>query len=260
MYPVIVCIAKKEERYIEEFVQYHLALGFSHIYLYDNEDEPTYATLLHNYKEYITVFHLPHNTYIKPVQYHALDLFTSKVLPKSPATHVTHIDIDEFIVLKKHKTIGDFIDEYIVGDCQAIAMNWRIFGSSGKTEQSNEPVTQRFTMCGEKGNPYVKVLFKKDAFLGFGDCHYIWLTHGHTKTTHGTIVSGSTNHDIDFSVIQLNHYKCKTLPEFRYIRTRQRADVKGNIREDVDSSFKKWDCNEVEDLYAYTFAKSIPLF
>jgi hypothetical protein len=260
MYPVIVCIAKKEKDYIEEFIQYHLGLGFSHIYLYDNEDTPTYASLLQKYTEFITVFHLPFNTYTKPVQYHALDIFTKTVLPTSPATHVAHIDIDEFIVLKKHRTIREFAKEYFVDTCEAIAMNWRAFGSSGKTEQTAEPVTQRFTMCGEKGNPYVKVFFKRESFMGFGDCHYVWLNRGYTKTTSGTIVSGSTNHDIDFSVIQLNHYKCKTLPEFRYIRTRQRADVKGDIRENVETSFKKWDINEVEDLSAYRFAKSIGIF
>jgi hypothetical protein len=32
MNPVIVCIAKKEHKYIEEFVKYHLALGFKYIY------------------------------------------------------------------------------------------------------------------------------------------------------------------------------------------------------------------------------------
>jgi hypothetical protein len=28
MFPVIVCIAKKEKDYIEEFIKYHLKLGF----------------------------------------------------------------------------------------------------------------------------------------------------------------------------------------------------------------------------------------
>ena len=46
MYPVIVCIAKKEQDYIEEFVKYHLHLGFKHIYIYDNEDIPTYENML----------------------------------------------------------------------------------------------------------------------------------------------------------------------------------------------------------------------
>ena len=35
---VIVAIAKMEQDYIEEWVKYHLHLGFDQIFLYDNED------------------------------------------------------------------------------------------------------------------------------------------------------------------------------------------------------------------------------
>ena len=51
-YPVIVCIAKREHDYIEEFVKYHIGIGFKHIYLYDNEDVPTYESFLQNYKDF----------------------------------------------------------------------------------------------------------------------------------------------------------------------------------------------------------------
>ena len=34
MYPVIVCIAKKEHDYIIEFVKYHLNLGFKHMIVF----------------------------------------------------------------------------------------------------------------------------------------------------------------------------------------------------------------------------------
>ena len=61
MNPVIVCIAKIESNYIEEFVKYHLALGFSTIYIYDNEDNPTYESLLCGYANKVKVIHLPYN-------------------------------------------------------------------------------------------------------------------------------------------------------------------------------------------------------
>lgn len=172
-------------------------------------------------------------------------------------THVAHIDIDEFIVLKKHDNICDFISEYIIHDCQGIAMNWRFFGSSGKTEKTDEPVTLRFTMCESKGNIHIKTLFRKEYFVRFCTCHDIALSAGHIKTTTGSIIQGSFNHHlIDFSVIQLNHYKSKTLPEFRYIRSRGRADVVGgDLNEDVERSFNLFDINEVEDLTAYNFYK-----
>ena len=253
MYPVIVCIAKKEHDYIEEFVKYHLAIGFKRIYIYDNEDTPTYETMLHKYKDNIKVIHLPFNNYIKPVQYTALDHFVEEYLFTTNITHVAHIDIDEFIVLKKHENICDFINEYIVGDCQGIGMNWRFFGSSGRTEKTNEPITIRFTMCEKKGNVHIKTLFKKDKFVRFENCHSVVFSSGYTKSTNNAIINGAFNNNIDFDVIQLNHYKCKTLPEFRHIRTRQRADVKGNINENVDEIFKHFDINEIEDLYAYNF-------
>ena len=257
MYPVIVCIAKKEHDYIEEFVKYHLALGFKYIFLYDNEDIPTYELMLHKYKNNVKVIHLPFNNYKKPVQYVALENFIKNYLFTPAITHVAHIDIDEFIVLKKHENICDFIKEYIVGDCHGIGMNWRFFGSSGRTEKTNEPNTSRFTMCEKNGNKHIKTIFKKDNFLGFNQCHSVKFSHGYTKSTNNTIINGPFNDNIDFDVIQLNHYKCKTLPEFRYIRTRQRADVKGIINENVDQHFKIYDINEVEDLHAFNFYKKI---
>jgi hypothetical protein len=257
MFPVIVCIAKLESDYIEEFVRYHLSLGFKHIYLYDNEDVPTYEKLLYKYKENITVIHLPFNNYIKAVQYTALDDFIAKYLFTTNITHVAHIDIDEFICLKKHNNICDFINEYIIDDCQGIGMNWRFFGSSGKSEKTNEPLTIRFTKCEQNGNKHIKTLFKKDNFLRFGTCHDVILSKGHIKSTNKSIINGPFNNNIDFEVIQLNHYKCKTLPEFRYIRTRQRADVKRSDHENVDETFKLWDINEIEDLTAYNFYKKI---
>jgi len=257
-FPVIVCIAKKEHDYIEEFVKYHLALGFKRIYLYDNEDVTTYKKLLHKYKDSIIVEHLPHNNYPIPVQYMALTKFVNTKLNLSKEiTHVIHIDIDEFIALKKHNNICDFINEYIVGDTQGIGINWRFFGSSGKTEKTNEPVTLRFTMCENSANQHIKTLFKRDHFKKFDTCHHVTLNQGkgHIKSTNGRIIEGPFNPSGDLSVIQLNHYKCKTLPEFKYIRTRLRADIKGPINEDIDANFKIYDINEVEDLTAHDFYK-----
>jgi hypothetical protein len=254
MFPVIVCIAKKESDYIEEFVKYHLALGFKHIYLYDNEDTPTYATILQKYKEDVSVIHLPHNHYHKPVQYIALDDFVVNYLFKcNHITHAAHIDIDEFIVLKKHNNICDFISEYIVGDCEGIGMNWRHFGSSGQTEQSIEPITMRFTMCSQNGNPHIKTLFKKDNFLSYTTCHAVELKNGYIKSTNKTIINGPFNPNPDLSIVQLNHYKCKTLPEFKYIRTRGRADLLYQENENVEEAFKACDYNEIEDLTASNF-------
>jgi hypothetical protein len=255
MFPVIVSIAKKERDYIEEFVVYHLKLGFKHIYLYDNEDTPTYECLLNKYKEYITFIHYPFNNYDKPVQYKALDHFVHNYLHKDNITHVLHIDIDEYVALKKHDNISDFINDYIVNDCEGIGINWRFFGSSKKSEKTNEPNTIRFTMCQSHFDQHIKTLFKKDNFVKFETVHDITLKSGYIKATNNNIINGSFSQNGDISVIQLNHYKSKTWPEFEQIRKRFRADMQGPLNEDVAHSFKCCDINEVEDLTAHNFYK-----
>lgn len=258
MFPVIVCIAKKEHDYIEEFIKYHLAIGFSHIFIYDNEDIPTYASLLHKYSESITVFHLPgkHMNHM-PIQYVALFHFTRNIMNSPTITHVLHIDIDEFVVLKKHANIGSFIREYIVGDCVGIGINWRLFGSSNLIEKSDEPATLRFTMCEKAGNVHIKTLFDKRYCVKYNTPHDITLRSGHIRNTEGSNIIGPFNHDIHFSVIQLNHYKSKTLPEFRSIRERGRADEHETVPENVDENFRQYDVNEVHDYTAKEFYTNV---
>lgn len=252
--PVIVCIAKLESNYIEEFVKYHIVLGFHKIIIYDNEDTPIYEKLLKKYKDFIFVIHFPgyHKQY--PAYYH----FINNYLYNTNITHVAFIDIDEFIVLKQHTNIKDFIRDFIKDDCQGIAMNWRFFGSSGLIEPSNIPNTIRFTKCQMNGNPHIKTIFKKDYFNKLNTCHDIILYNGCVKTTADDIVMGPFNYKIDFTYVQINHYKCKTLKEYRYIRSRGRSDIpmtEENYNPDID--FIKYDLNEITDLIAYNFYNNI---
>jgi hypothetical protein len=258
IYPVIVAIAKLESAYISEWVKYHLALGFKNIYLYDNEDHPTYDKLLNN--ERVIVNHLPGQV----KQSEALTHFINNYMHNGIITHVAHIDIDEFIVLKKHNSISDFISEYIVGNCAAITMNWRFFGDSGLTINTGEPVTQRFTMCALNANNHFKTIFNVKYFDKFWNVHSIKTHKGkYIKSTNGAIILGnkfsygkSKNKEIDISVIQLNHYKSKTFSEFKYTRTRGSADLH-IINEDVEGNFNNFNINEIEDLSAHNFYKSL---
>ena len=262
--PVIICIAKYEQDYIEEFVRYHLHLGFDKIYLYDNEDVPTYGEQLSKFGNNVIVNHLPGKNYPTPPQYHTFNHFVTNYMYYTDLTHVCHIDIDEFIVLKKHKNIKDFIKEYIYDGannvmCSGICMNWRFFGCSDKTENTKEPITQRFTKCEEKGNLQVKTIFNKQFYKSFPNPHYIFVnnTNYPLKTVAGKIMNGPYNEDIDFSVVQINHYKSKTLEEFKYIRSRGRADLHVNPHEDVVANFNLYNKNEIEELTAYNFYKNI---
>lgn len=257
----LVCIAKTESKYIEEFVQYHLKLGVDYIFVYDNEDVPTYRHLLSKYKQ-VYVKHLPGKKFVGGPQTKALYDFTRGIMQNDLITHVAHIDIDEFIVLKKHKHIHDFIRSYIKTNnnnikCAGIGMNWRFFGSSGHSTYENIPVTQRFTKCAKYLNHHIKTLFNKKYFRKYNECHSIQTTHSEYPilSTSGKLITSAFNKETENDVIQLNHYKCKTLEEFKEIRKRGRADIPTLIETDkqIVNSFNVHDINEMEDKTAYNF-------
>jgi hypothetical protein len=272
--PVIVAIAKFEQDYIEEWVKYHLALGFDFIYLYDNEDIPTYNKILTKYANKMKIIHCPGNNFKKPIQYKILDDFNNNYMHKDNITHVIHIDIDEFICLKIHSNIKSFINEYFIDDCAGIGIQWKIFGDSNNIKKSKEPVTQRFTMCQQMGDIHIKTLFSVadiNPKIPFKTVHNVnTVNNKHIKTTNGLILSNIYNLLPDTSIIQLNHYKCKTFEEFKYTRTRGRADLNKirlyilslsikNKRELFDTKyiFDQYNYNEVEDLTAKKFYQKL---
>jgi hypothetical protein len=259
---VIVAIAKMEQDYIEEWVKYHLHLGVDKIFLYDNEDVPFYEKFLQKYSDKLKVFHLPGNNYNKGVQYIALDDFTGNHMLKDGITHVAHIDIDEFIVLKKHSSIQEFVREYIKDGCGGIGMNWRLFGDSGLKTQTEKSVLNRFTKTQLIGNQHIKTIFDVKCFKDFIQCHSIQPLPGYNiLSTDGRIIQGAFNKEPNLDVIQLNHYKSKTFEEFQEIMKRGRAGKKigdpRNIVKNIKEFFDIHNKNEIEDMWAYNVWQSI---
>ena len=275
--PVIVAIAKLEIYYIEEWVKYHLALGFDYIYLYDNEDLPTYNKILIKYANKIKIIHYPGNNFEEPVQYKILEDFNNNYMHKNNITHVIHIDIDEFICLKVHSNIKNFIKEYIIYDCAGIAINWVHFGSSNRIKKETSiPVTQRFTMCQKKPDQHFKTLFSVvdiNPDNPFRTVHNVnTINNKYIKSTNGLIIQDIYNPLPDTNIIQLNHYKSKTYKEFKNTRIRGRADLNKvkkyilsltipkqqyNALFNIDYIFNMTNINEVEDLTAKIFYQKL---
>jgi hypothetical protein len=268
--PVIVAIAKQEKDYIEEWVRWHIAIGFDHIYLYDNEDVPTYKQHLERYHQYLTVVHMPRNNFVKGVQYLAVDHFKHHFMNSNNNTHVSHIDIDEFIVLQKSFNIKEFIDQFLVGDCGAVCMNWRLFGDSyHKTDDIDQSVITRFTHRQKKGDKLFKSLWKISAFKYMKNVHCVSLKEPYkTKNTNNHIVPGTYNRKLHFDFIQINHYRSKTFNEFCRRLSILRADrpkAKQSTKKVADFTyikkrFDKLNRNEEQDLTALNYIPIVDNF
>jgi hypothetical protein len=200
---VICSIALNEELYIDEWIKYHLALGFSKIYIYDNSDN---NILQSKQTDCVIISHFPG----KKRQLEAYDFFVIQY--KTKHKWVAIIDIDEFIVLKQHKSIMDFLNMY--NYYESIALNWKMFGTAHQIEYSPNPVTERFYLCSNKVNTHVKCITQIEHIKINISSHYPQLKKGSFYDPSRTIVSPPF-HNGSYDIACIHHYYTKSVEEFR---------------------------------------------
>ena len=94
---VVCTIQTKEEAYIDEWVDYHLAIGFKMIYIYDNSDN--YDLRSWGNQRFLDNIRVKHFPGINKQLLANVDC--AKRAEKDGATWAAFFDIDEFLLLKK---------------------------------------------------------------------------------------------------------------------------------------------------------------
>jgi hypothetical protein len=197
----LVCIAKDEDNYIQEWIKYHKEIGFDDIFIYEN-----------NWRSGIN------QTNVKTIpfdgscmQLRAYNDFIQK--KKGQYDWAAFIDVDEFISLKKHSDIKKFILEHgKIG--HGIAINWVIFGNNNhdQVKDNNYSVIDRFTKCLKDPSGHIKSLLKLSTNkIRMNNCHH---PNNIIVDTNKVLVSGPFNVNGPTDVIQLNHYLYKTREEY----------------------------------------------
>lgn len=257
----LFAMAKMEQPYIDEWVKYHLGIGFDKIYLYDNETQPTYHKMLEKYGNKVFVKHFPGMAKKGGMQNIVIFHFTLNYAKNH--NYIMHIDVDEFFCLRRHKSVKDLTKEFIKPDTAALAFNWVFFGSNNLKEKDNRPVTERFTKCQKGVNKHIKLLVDTKKLKLYRGCHFIFSIPGtYTKDTSGKIIRDLFNENGDNSIGQINHYKVKSEEEFNKIVKRPRPDaVIGDTqkmwRTNFNDEFPKYNFNEIEDLTAMKLFKNL---
>lgn len=258
--PLLCAIAKDEGAYVREWVGHHLRIGFSRVVIYDNDstDGGVRAALGAGYDREVTVRAWTTQPGTPP-QRPAYD----DCLARDGDRHgwVMFLDIDEFLNLKRHDTVSEFLRDYDAFD--GVAVHWRLFGSSGLSENDGRPVLERFVRASHltfTPNAHVKTIFRPSAVLG-ADVHSPRFKYdGKLVNTEGEplVVTPNASHSpVRTGRAQVNHYFTKSRAEFRLKRLRGRADIAsmedGTRR--ADSEFQIYDRNEEEDLSILRFGR-----
>lgn len=212
---VICAIALNEDRYIDEWIQYHLKLGFYHIFIYDNSDN---YVLRNRKSERVSVIHYPGKT--KQLEVYQVFVLNYRLKFKWAA----FIDIDEFIVLKKHKSIMELLNAY--QDCDALALNWIMFGTSHETTYRNEPVTKRFQRCSREVHYHFKSICQLLHIQNYLSPHLATLSpNRYTMDTQRNKINSYEHYNGPTDIACIHHYYTKSEQEFREKLERGRADI-----------------------------------
>lgn len=218
----VVAIMKCEGPYLKEWLDYHLAAGVDHFYLYDNDSPDNQAEVAKPYVEagLVDYFPFPGKAMQVPAYRDAHARF------KFQCRYMAFIDLDEFIYPKFNKVDGrgysiiEVVDEILSHNPNAagLAIHWHMFDSNGqKTADYSRNVLERFIHCATNIAPVVKTIanprridsFHSTAvhimryfkgFLGLDENLNIVKTFNPTPATAEKIV--------------INHYQCKSLEEY----------------------------------------------
>jgi hypothetical protein len=215
-------IIKNENKYLKEFVEHYLKLGFNKIYLYDNNDIEG-ETPIDVISEYIdNGFVIYHNFRGKKVC--QLEAYNDCYKRYSVDNDwIAFFDADEFLELTRHDNISSFVAQDIYNKYNAIKINWLCYGDNGHLKYEDKPVQERFTKPTIRENNYylgVNINYYIKSIIRCKNLKCVWDKNVHIPT--GVICCDSLGRTSlptmynkpTYNDIALKHYITKSLEEY----------------------------------------------
>lgn len=221
----LCAIVKNELRSIVEWLAYHKALGFTDFVIYDNESTDGTEKVLQVLDQAGELLWLewPHSVGARPQR-----LAYDHMRRHSTADWIAFFDVDEFLHLRRHQTIGEFLSHFD-DDVNGIAVHWLAFNSSGQDRYRAAPVIERFTEALPRGSHYnrsMKSIGRREKIAATG-IHSLAVSEGRYVTPSGKdvqLITGQMLRGHDFRVAALHHYLVKSMEEFEEKRNRGHAN------------------------------------
>ena len=241
-YLTICAIAKNEGAYFKEWIDWHRDLGVEKFYIYDNDSTDDTKVVLKPYIESgIVEYHFISGT---KKQLPAYDDCLAKY--RLEARWIAVIDLDEFIVPIKDKSIPDFLKRF--EDFSVVEINCLIYGSGGAKEKGSGGVMERFKWHSapeHRLNRGVKSIIDPRRVFNLIGCHEAARISGKAADSHGQVIKKNWVNRVPIQdVIRINHYAVKSYEEFLQKRARGRARI--NKIRGLDF-FEKYDLNDINE-------------
>lgn len=227
----ICAIQKGALRYIDEWIDYNVAIGFEKIYIYDNSDDFELQRW-HNsttsiVQQRVEIKHFPGLVR----QNEAYSLCAKRIQTEKIHAWIAFFDLDEFLVIRntaKYPRIMDLLDD-LPRHIGGLAVNWVMFSLNNQTTYESKPVTLRFQKrIHNATDSRVKTIARAEHIKDIVNPHYVrykWFSFAKSEDTSGNIVKGPWNPLLTNDVVVLHHYRTKSLEEYKERCHRGRADL-----------------------------------
>jgi len=269
---LLITSVRNEAPYLAEWIAWHKMLGFDHFLIYTNDNTDNTKEILEKISRlgFLTWFELFPEADKSPqmVAFNEAVKWLHEHQPEWAAL----FDVDEFLNLKQDASLDDFLNRF--PDADAIAINWKIFGSSHLTEKGIGLTPERFLWSAHEDyfeHRQFKSIFRYNKDLIRIHHRAIYKSHVYEKLKYTypngvplnkkIIQPGPFNlvdgkYYFDFSVAQLNHYAIRSLSEFKKKRMRGNGltpvSIDSSIKARDDRYLKQFDKNDVFDISILT--------
>jgi hypothetical protein len=214
---VAIClIVKDEPEMIPEFVDYYLKLGADTIIIYDNESVEPVTSENPNVIVCKWPSVWPGNQ--MKAYYDCASRF------KNEYKWIGFFDSDEYLILKKHNNIKDFLAEY--ENYPAVGINWLCFGSSDIEVHVSHADYNRHCKFTDLTNTHIKSIVKPEYLTRpANDPHFMVIG---TVGTNKKLITGPYN-PFDNTVAYVKHCFMRTKENYIKKTKRGRADIEKNV-------------------------------
>jgi hypothetical protein len=253
MSSTLCAIVKNEAPYIAEWAVYHRMIGFDRIVLYENDSDDETPKILQRLKSAGVIDeHNPWSNIAGSPQFRAYVDATVKCA----TDWIMILDADEFLNISSRAPVNAFLASF-APDVSCVAVNWRIFGSSGHRNHAPGLVLERFTraaLAEAAVNRHVKSLFRPRCVTAV-HMHAPTLASGRAALASGaplTMATHGLSDVLDWSAARVNHYFDKSYEEYLWKRRRGLARVANDdplkFAKYTDEMFAGHDLNDETDL------------
>lgn len=242
-YLSVCAIAKDEGAYFKEWIEWHLGQGVDNFYVYDNGSTDGTKNILKPYIEsgIVDYTYWPGHkrqlaAYDDCLENHRFD-----------SRWIAFIDLDEFIVPVKDKSIPGFLSRLEL--FAAVEINWLVYGSNGHKTKTTGKVMERFrthSLPSHYLNRHVKSIVNPRRVFTMIGCHEAARISGYAADPHGHPVKKHfRDREPQQDVIRINHYAVKSYEEF--IEKQARGRASGTQRVVKPEYFNLYNLNDVEE-------------